>query len=146
LVAVGGIEDVRLAMEETSSELLQLAGVCLDAEVYSDEDPGQAVIRRSQLLDSALYREGVAPVFMTLNCQEQLRVGNRFMERLAAQAQPDDPTLGMRKVVSVVEAGGRLADIGLDDVACLLHAALPSDGARVRDVIVGLVPRLEMST
>ncbi len=33
LVAVGGLHDLRMAFEDTQSELLQLAGVCLDAEL-----------------------------------------------------------------------------------------------------------------
>ena len=90
LVAVGGLHDLRMAFEDTQSELLQLAGVCLDAELYPDESPGKAVVRRSQFLDSALYREGVQPVFLTLTEDEQLRLGNRLMSHLASMAQPDD--------------------------------------------------------
>ena len=80
LVAVGGLQDLRIALDETKSELLPLAGVCADAEIYPDEDPGKAVVRRSQILDSALYRQGEQPLFMALSEAEQLRLGNRFME------------------------------------------------------------------
>lgn len=136
LVAVGGLHDVRVAMEETSSELLQLAGVCLDAELYTDESPGEAVVRRSQLLDSALYREGLAPVFMTLAREEQLTLGNRFLEHLAAQVEPDEPALGLRRIVGVLDAGGRLADLGLHDGAAEIVKALSVGTPVLRDLVI----------
>ena len=51
LVAVGDVNDIAVAFEETESELLQLSGVCEGVEVYPDLDAGKAVFRRSQLLD-----------------------------------------------------------------------------------------------
>ena len=125
LVAVGSLQDVQLAMEETDSELLQLFGVCDDAEVYPDNSPGEAIIRRSQILDSALYRDGVPPVFMALNRSDQLKIGNRFVQRLALLANPVDPALGLRKLVEVVESGASLAELGVQDVAELLKASMP---------------------
>lgn len=123
-----------MAFEDTTSELLQLAGVCLDAEVYPDENPGKAVVRRSQLLDSALYREGVQPVFMTLSEGEQLRLGNRFMQHLARLAQPNNPALGLRRVVGVMESGRRLAELGIeDDLVELLESELRCSLAHIRD-------------
>ena len=135
LVAVGGLHDLRMAFEDTQSELLQLAGVCLDAEVYPDESPGKAVVRRSQFLDSALYREGVQPVFLTLSEDEQLRLGNRFMSYLAAMAKPDDHVLGLRQVVKTLEAGRSLEEIGIvDDMVEMLEAELRSPLMRVSDI------------
>lgn len=134
LVAVGSPQDVRVAFEDTDSELLQLAGVCLDAEIYPDEDPGKAVVRRSQLLDSALYREGVQPVFMSLTEIEQLRLGNRLMEHMANVTQPGDSALGLRKVVGLIDAGRRLAELGLaDDAIELLETELRRPLARISD-------------
>jgi len=133
-VAVGGAEDLRIAFENTNSELLQLAGVCLDAEVYPDEGPGKAVLRRSQLLDSALYREGLQPVFISLSEGEQLTLGNRFMQHMAGLAQPGDQTLGLRKIVGLMDAGRSLAELGLaDDAAELLEAELQRPLARISD-------------
>jgi hypothetical protein len=135
LVAVGGLHDLRMAFEDTQSELLQLAGVCLDAELYPDESPGKAVVRRSQFLDSALYREGVQPVFLTLTEAEQLRLGNRFMSQLAAQARPDDPGLGLRRVVDILETGRSLEEIGVvDDMVEMLETELRSPLMRVSDI------------
>jgi hypothetical protein len=135
LVAVGGLHDLRMAFEDTQSELLQLAGVCIDAELYPDESPGKAVVRRSQFLDSALYREGVQPVFLTLSEAEQLRLGNRFMSHLAAMARPGDPQRGLRRVVDTIEAGRSLEEIGVvDDMIDMLETELRAPLMRVSDV------------
>lgn len=115
LVAVGGLQDLKMIFEDTQSELLQLSGICEDAELYPNENPGEAIVRRSQLLDSALYREGVQPVFMTLSKDEQLRLGNRFMEHLSILAQPDNPQQGLRQVVGMIESGRSLVELGLQD-------------------------------
>ncbi|MEI7298284.1 VPA1269 family protein [Paraburkholderia tropica] len=115
LVAVGTASDVHIAFEETESELLQLAGVCEDIELYPDLDAGKAIFRRSQLLDAALYRDNVPPVFMMLSEGEQLRAGNAFMRRLARHASPSNPLLGARQVISLMDAGESLSErFGLD--------------------------------
>jgi hypothetical protein len=135
LVAVGALKDLQIAFEDTQSELLQLAGICLDAELYPDESPGKAVVRRSQFLDSALYREGVQPIFLTLSEDEQLRLGNRFMSHLAALANPDDPGVGLRRVVNTLEAGRRLEEIGVvDDMVEMLETELRAPLMRVSDI------------
>lgn len=115
IVAVGGMQDLKLVFENTQSELLQLSGICQDAELYPDENPGAAVFRRSQLLDSALYRDGYQPVFAQLSRDEQLYLGNRFMDHLAVLAQPDDPGQGLRRVVAMIDTGRSLAELGLED-------------------------------
>lgn len=115
LVAVGTAGDVHIAFEETESEMLQLAGVCENVELYPDLDAGKAVFRRSQLLDAVLYRDGVPPVFMMLNEDEQLRAGNAFMRRLAQQMNPANPVLGQRQVINLVDAGESLSErFGVD--------------------------------
>lgn len=135
IVAVGGMQDLRLVFENTQSELLQLSGICQDAELYPDENPGEAVFRRSQLLDSALYRDGYRPVFAQLSRDEQLCLGNRFMDHLAVLAQPDDPDQGLRRVVGMVEAGRSLADLGLeDDWASLFEPELNQARSRIYDL------------
>jgi hypothetical protein len=105
LIAAGTIADVAVAFEETESELLQLAGVCEDVEVYPDLEPGKAVFRRSQLLDAVLYRDNLPPLFMLLSEKEQLLAGNAFMRRLAQQMNPANPVLGQREVIRMMDAG-----------------------------------------
>jgi hypothetical protein len=135
LVAVGARRDLQIAFNEVNSELLQIAGVCADAEVYPDEKPGKAVIRRSQFLDSALYRDGIQPIFMTLSEEEQLALGNCFMKRLAAEVRPDDAAAGVALVVGAIESGERLTKaLGLQgNLASMLEADLGRPVARVRD-------------
>lgn len=123
LVTVGTVGDVQVAFEETESELLQLAGVCDSVEVYPDLEPGKAVFRRSQLLDSVLYRDDLPPVFMLLSEQEQLLAGNAFMRRLAQQMNPTNPALGQREVIRLMDAGARLSQHFDMDLTSLLQAA-----------------------
>lgn len=115
LVAVGALHDLKMALEGTQSELLQLSGICQDAELYPAENAGEAVVRRSQILDSALYRDGIQPVFMTLSKDEQLSLGNRFMDHISILVQPDDPQRGLRQVVGMIESGRSLVELGLQD-------------------------------
>ncbi|NMM82680.1 integrase [Acidovorax sp. SRB_14] len=125
LVAAGAVVDVQVAFEETESELLQLAGVCESVEVYPDLEPGKAVFRRSQLLDGVLYRDNLSPVFMLLSEQEQLLAGNAFMRQLARQMNPENPALGQREVIRLMDAGARLSQHFDMDLASLLPATRP---------------------
>ncbi|MBP5069274.1 gamma-mobile-trio integrase GmtZ [Pseudomonas chlororaphis] len=109
LIATGTMSDVQIAFEETESELLQLAGVCENAEIYPDLQLGKAVFRRSQLLDAVLYSDDQPPVFMLMTEQEQLSTGNVFMRRLAQQMNPENPALGRREVIRLIDAGERLS-------------------------------------
>lgn len=127
LVAAGTVCDVQAVFVETESELLQLAGVCENVEFYPDLEPGKAVFRRSQLLDAVLYRDDLPPVFMLLSEGEQLRVGNAFMRHLAMQMNPQNPTLGQREVIRLMDAGVRLSEHFDLDLASLLP---PSNRAR----------------
>lgn len=125
LVTVGEVADVQVTFEETESELLQLSGVCGNVEIYPDLEPGKAVFRRSQLLDTVLYRDDLPPVFMLLSEQEQLFAGNAFMRRLAQQMNPANPALGQREVVRLMDAGERLSQHFNIDLASLLHVDSP---------------------
>ncbi|WP_425219001.1 gamma-mobile-trio integrase GmtZ [Ralstonia solanacearum] len=120
LVAAGTAGDVHVGFEETESELQQLAGVCENVEVYPDLEPGKAVFRRSQLLDAVLFRDDLPPMFMLLSEQEQLLAGNAFMRRLAQQMNPENPALGQRQVISLMDAGASLSRHFDMDLASLL--------------------------
>lgn len=122
LVAAGTVYDVQAVFEETESELLQLTGVCENVELYPDLEPGKAVFRRSQLFDAVLYRDDLPPMFMLLSEDEQLRAGNAFMRHLATQMDPQNPTLGQREVIRLMEAGVRLSEHFDLDLTSLLPA------------------------
>lgn len=125
LVAAGTVGDVQVGFEETESELLQLAGVCENVEVYPDLEPGKAVFRRSQLLDAVLCRDDLPPMFMLLSEQEQLLAGNAFLRRLAQQTNPENPALGQRQVIRLMDAGLSLGQHFDMDLASLLPNANP---------------------
>lgn len=125
LVAAGTVGDVNIVFEETESELLQLAGVCENVEVYPDLEPGKAVFRRSQLFDAVLYRDDLPPVFMLLSEQEQLLAGNAFMRHLAQQMDPVNSALGQREVIRLMDAGVRLSQHFDIDLASLLPKVNP---------------------
>lgn len=142
LMLQGQASDVEAVFEETESELLQLIGVCENVKLYPDLDPGKAVIRRSQLLDSALYNEGLPPMFLKLTEAEQLSVGNAFVQRLSRIANPDSPFLGQRTVVEIIDAGAKLSEgLGIDLVASLpeLLGRRPAPIALGRGRDVGLI-------
>lgn len=120
LIAAGTVDDVNIAFEETESELLQLTGVCDNVEVYPDLEPGKAVFRRSQLLDAVLYRENLSPMFMLLGEREQLLAGNAFLRHLGQQMNPNNPALGKREVIHLIDAGGKLSQNFDMDLTSLL--------------------------
>lgn len=115
LIIQGSESEVKAAFEEVDSELLQLSGVCEGVELYPDLQADKAVLRRSQLLDSALYSEGLPPMFMRLSEEDQLKNGNALMRRLSRAASPKDDFIGLREVVKVMDAGKKLSDsLGID--------------------------------
>lgn len=135
LVTVGQVTDVQVAIEESESELLQLAGVCENVEIYPDLQPGKAIFRRSQLLDAVLYRENRPPLFMMLSEQEQLLAGNAFMRRLAQQMDPSNPALGQREVIRLMDAGKRLSEYFDLDTLLPSHRSTPVMTATIKPLL-----------
>lgn len=111
LVSAGDLATMNAVLEVADSELLQVAGICGDVEIYPDLNPGKAVFRMSQLLDSALMRESMPPFFMQLSEEQQLKFGNAFMRALASKANGDNPMLGFREVVSIMDSGDSLQQV-----------------------------------
>lgn len=103
LVANGSDVECAVIVDGTDSELLQLSGVLEDAEIYPDVNPGEAIIRRSQLLDSALLRDSLAPRFFTLSREEQHLLGNEFIRRIGHECDPENSPAGRRMAVSMLE-------------------------------------------
>jgi hypothetical protein len=136
LIAAGTTADVHLAFEETESELLQLAGVCKDAEIYPDLQPGKAVFRRSQLLDGVLYRENLTPVFMLLSERDQLRLGNAFINRLAERANPSNLIQGEREVIGLMDAGVCLSEHFGIDLSSLVPSVASAPALRTIPILL----------
>jgi len=125
LVSSGSAFDFEIAIQEVDYELLQLSGVCEDSELYPDLDSGKATLRRSQLLDAALLRDSLAPVFLYLSEEEQKLVGNAFLQQLSEQMNPDNPALGRHELVKLIETGDSLRSRlgpGIDNVLKVVAA------------------------
>ncbi len=111
LVAVGSMQDIHqpISLIETSSELLQLAQICEDAEVYPDlaDDVRKtpAIEKRSRALNNMLMRNGYTPLFMQMDERMQLIAGNAMMRAMARKASPNDQLEGFTYISGVLEAG-----------------------------------------
>lgn len=114
LVAVGSMQDVHqpISLIETRSELLQLAQICEDAELYPDlaDDLRKtpAIEKRSRALNNLLMRNDYTPLFMQMDERMQLIAGNAMMRAMARQASPNDQLEGFSYITGVLEAGQHL--------------------------------------
>jgi hypothetical protein len=120
LVAVGTLSDINqpISLLETNSELLQLSGVCEDAEIYPEQADEllktPAIEKRSRTLNTVLMREGYQPIFMTMDESMQLIMGNALMRAMAQQAHPVDWKVeGMQKVCGLIDAERSLRESGI---------------------------------
>lgn len=120
LVAVGALDDLHhpIGLLDIDSELWQLAEICEDAEIYPDlrDDlrKGPAIEKRSRALNTVLMREGYVPVFMQMDEQMQLILGNALMRAMARRVCPEDWRVeGYRRVAGLIEAGRSLREAGL---------------------------------
>lgn len=85
LIAKGSMEDLKVGFIESQSVLHQLEVVCENAVIYPEIDAGFATIRRSQMLDAMLRYNGMDPILMYLDQNEQLLVGNAVMRLIQAR-------------------------------------------------------------
>lgn len=129
LIAAGSPQDAKYVIEETASELLQLSGVCEVLEVCEDVVADAAVLRRSQLINAALEREGAPAALLRLTPDEQLKVGNAMMRHLARNANPENEQLGARKVIQIMDAGKSLSQHLGVPLASALKLATEKTGA-----------------
>lgn len=108
LAVQGDLLTVNMVIENTDSELLHLAAVCADVEFFPDLDPGTAIFEFAQLLDHAFDREGQPMVLARLSQREKLAAANAIMRELERKANPDNPILGRRLVVEIIDRGESL--------------------------------------
>ena len=102
LVAQGSHEDVRWSFEPASSDLLALADICANAEIYPELKPESeaAILRRGNLLDVSLQKQGIGMLFAQLTPEQMLRLGNRVIREIA---RPLNDSL--EAAVSMIEFG-----------------------------------------
>jgi hypothetical protein len=103
LVAQGDAVTLNAVLEEIESEMLVLAGVCADVEIFPDLDPGTAVFEFAQLLDQAFEREGEPLILARLSGKEKLTAANAIMRELERHADPNNPILARRHVVEIMD-------------------------------------------
>lgn len=119
-IAVGALDDIRqpIGLLETDSELWQLAEICEDAELYPDLADSlrktPAIEKRSRALNMILMREGYTPLFMHMDDQMQLILGNALIRAMAKQACSEDWRIeGFRRVSGIIEAEHSLQELGI---------------------------------
>ncbi len=96
---------------DTDSELLMLAGICADVELYPDLDPGTAVFKLAQLLDQAFEREGQPLTLARLSQEEKLICSNAIMRELERHANPNNHIEARHRVVEIIDREASLESI-----------------------------------
>ncbi len=107
LVANGSMSDLEVNFIESQSVLHQLEVVCENAVIYPEIDAGFPTIRRAQMLDAMLRYNGMDPVLMYLDQEEQLLVGNAVMQLIQAR------TGSIKGALPYAECRLKLKEIGL---------------------------------
>lgn len=107
LIAKGSMADLQVGFLESQSVLHQLEVVCENAVIYPEIDAGFATIRRAQMLDAMLRYNGMDPVLMYLDQEEQLLVGNAVMQLIQAR------TGSIKDALPYAECRLKLKEIGL---------------------------------
>ena len=107
LVAKGRMADLKVGFIESQSVLHQLEVVCENAVIYPEIDAGFATLRRAQMLDAMLRYNGMDPVLMYLDQEEQLLVGNAVMQLIQAR------TGSIKEALPYAECRLKLKEIGL---------------------------------
>lgn len=121
VVTTGGAAEIRSRIDGIDSELMQLAQICEDLEVYPDLPPApDAVFRRSQLMDMALLSDGYKPLFLAMSEEEQKLNVNALMREMARRADPADPIRGRVKVVTLMDLKMNLMEhLGFGVAECM---------------------------
>lgn len=140
LVAVGSMDDVSHSVSfiETNSELLQLAQICEDAEIYPDlQDDlrkSPAIEKRSRALNRLLMQQGYTPVFMNMDEHMQLIAGNAMLRAMAAKADPNNQLEGFTMAAGMIETGRHLGLLPAGIAA--LENAFEAPVIKLTDLIV----------
>lgn len=126
LVPFGDGGELKAVLEATDSELLQISGVCQNAEFFPEEDIGNAVYRQAEYCDATLILEKKSAVFLLFNEKEKLVATNAFLRNLAVQMNPENPWLGKRDVIALIDAKKSLSEHFGMDISCLLPESAKS--------------------
>ena len=117
LVLAGGKRDLTTAIEMTT-DFEVMDAVCQDAVMYPDDDPSEANLRRSRVLDAMLLRNGQRAVFASLSEEEILTVGNELGNLLRRR-------LGRVGTVELMEGRRMLREAGIESEVGKMLGSLP---------------------
>ncbi len=107
LVAVGGLQDVRIAINECDKLQLLLTTVA-GSTVYPEHDVSKATLQVGKAFDMMLARNGKEPVFFRLDEEDLLPVVQHMTKLMAAEAG------SIKDALPFIEGARRLAELGLD--------------------------------
>jgi Putative phage integrase len=107
LVAVGGLHDVNIAIEECD-KLHQVLTAVAGSAVYAEHDVSKAVLQAGKAFDMMLARNGKEPILFRLSEDELPSVVQHITRLLAAEAG------GIKDALPFIEGTRRLEELGLD--------------------------------
>lgn len=111
LVLSGGTGELTAILEETTSEMLQLARVTRHAEVFPELDPGKAILKASQIMARKLADDGVSPwLVLDLSEDERCRLTNGVIRELGMLLSPADEDQGFRRAVELIDGPESIAN------------------------------------
>lgn len=112
LVMSGGSDELKVIVEETTSEMLQVARVSQISELFPELNPRKAILRASQILAKKLATDGVDPwLLLDLSEEVQRKIVNEIMRHVSRVLDPRNDELGFRKAVKLIESKESIADV-----------------------------------
>lgn len=113
------VDDIQIGIEEVSEYRL-ITRIVESAEIYPSVDTKLPALRRAKLYDTMFALNGEAPVFVFLDDNEIIEVGNEVARLLRAK-------VGERGVDDVVLGRKSLDELGLtEDLAQLIRDRVPT--------------------
>ena len=134
LIAKGSMADLKVSFIESQSVLHQLEVVCENAVIYPEIDAGFPTIRRPQMLDAMLRYNGMDPVLMYLDQEEQLLVGNAVMQLIQARTGSIKgalPSAGCRLKLKAIGLLISIDDFGTGYSSLAYLRDLPADEVKL---------------
>ena len=118
LVTVASENDIKLSVRNAELEFEQLQVICNGAEIFPETDASKAILKRSQIIDLTLSKNGKQPVMFALTEKEQLVAGNQFMRILVNKIESMkklDKNESFQEAVLYAEGRKQLSEIGITD-------------------------------
>lgn len=118
LVTVASENDIKLSVRNAELEFEQLQVICNGAEIFPETDASKAILKRSQIMDLTLSKNGKQPVMFALTEKEQLVAGNQFMRILVNKIESMKKLSkieSFKEAVLYAEGRKQLSEIGITD-------------------------------